>query len=170
MKGLLSDEAIGELALLRAMVDPDAKAQLVKAINDVVEVQKTAETALMALRAQEATNRDLMEQAQKARDEATKLSNDTQGREREIGLIQAKLIEERRNFEEVRANVDANHAAREAELQKLEASNKELAGKLAEMEKAADQRKADLDRREKNILAVEAVLGPAFSKYTEQMA
>jgi predicted nuclease with TOPRIM domain len=122
-QGILSPESVSQLALLRTLVDPDAKVHLAESISQVMEAQKQAEAALVGLREQEATNRELLDGANRKLAEAAEMAANAEAlrrrldaREKEMGEVAVALNDEKARFEEARQQVAAEQKARWAEL------------------------------------------------------
>ena len=169
MGDVLSAEQIGQIGLLRAMVDPDAKAQVAEMIDGILSAQKAAETALVELRKQEATNRELLSEANLKVSHAATMAANAEAKRRELeafegrlGEVNAALNAEKTKFEDVRLLVNNDHKARgqaigerEARLDKRE---REI-GDLMMKNTAEAKRLAELgEKLDRSVAAMKAAL------------
>lgn len=165
MSGILSSQDIAQLGLLRALVDPTAKEAIESLINQIMVTQKNAELAVSNLRTEEARNQGILQQVDRERSAAAEDRAHAEAqmhavtdREKVLGEVQDAFNAEKKTFEEVRANVEAQQKEQALALASREAANRDLAQRLAEIQREQMGKDDALGAREARLKRVESLL------------
>ena len=160
---------ITTLALLKALVDPNAKGELAEAINQLMDAHSEAQAALVELRKQEATNRELLSEANLKVSHAATMAANAEAKRRELeafegrlGEVQAALNAEKTKFEDVRLLVNTDHKARGHAIgereERLDRREREI-GDLMMKNTAEAKRLAELgEKLDRSVSAMKAAL------------